>query len=191
MLTSGIHDCVSKRRRSTCSSTTTVRLLARGVETAGQELRTRRVVFRAGAVTSCSTSRYSEEVFGASSVIVRCADEAELFEVARTSGRPAHCDDASHRQDDALAAPFAACRSSARPADYRERLADRRRGRRTRWFMAARYPATSDGRSTSVGHAGDRTVPAASVLPGFAGCAAAACHCVATVQSLPHRFDGV
>ena len=92
-----------------------------------------------------------DEVFGASSVIVRCADEAELIDVARASRRSAHRDAASHGRG-RRARCRACCRSSsARPAAC-SRMAGRPASRSAHAMVhGGPFPATSDGRSTSVG----------------------------------------
>ena len=92
-----------------------------------------------------------DEVFGASSVIVRCRDEAELLDVLGASRRPADGDAASDRRT--------MSRSPRRLLPVLERKAGRLLA--NGWPTGVEvshamvhggpFPATSDGRSTSVG----------------------------------------
>ena len=117
------------------------------------------------------------EVFGASSVIVRCADEAEMFEVAEHLEGQLTATLHLTAQDEH--SPRACCPFwSAKPAGDRQWLADRRRGRARDgpW-----RPVPGDlGRPQHLRwHAGDRAVPAAGLLPGLPD-ALLPRHCVAT-----------
>jgi NADP-dependent aldehyde dehydrogenase len=80
MLTSGIHTAYQKGVQHLLEHDK-VTLLARGAETQGRNCG-RGALFSVQARDLLQHADVMNEVFGASSVIVRCADEAQLFEVA-------------------------------------------------------------------------------------------------------------
>lgn len=146
MLTAGIHDAFQKGvdRLATNKS---VKTIARGADTAGKNCG-RGALFTVPA--SSLTHEIAEEVFGASSVIVRCANETELV-------------DALEKLEGQLTATL-----HVTEEDYALALAviptlERKVGRilANGWPTGVEvshamvhggpYPSTSDGRTTSVG----------------------------------------
>jgi alpha-ketoglutaric semialdehyde dehydrogenase len=148
MLTTGIHDAYRKGVE-TLAGSAKVEPLARGKEGNGTT-RGQAALFQVGAADFLADETLGHEVFGASSVIVRCRDEAELQSVlAGLEGQltaTLHMDAA----DEALAARLVP-------------TLERKVGRilANGWPTGVEvthamvhggpFPATSDGRSTSVG----------------------------------------
>ena len=108
-----------------------------------------------------------DEVFGATSVIVRAADPSQLHRGRAGDGGAAHRDRARHRRGRAAGGGLAPGARAAGGADPVQRLADRGRGRAV---DGARRPVPRHlRRPHDVGrHAGDGPVPAAGGLPGRA-----------------------
>lgn len=148
MLTAGIHAAYEKGSAA-LAATAEVKTIARGVHPTGPH-EGRAILFSVGAQDWLSNAELRHEVFGAASIVVRCADRAEMLDVlARLEGQltaTLHMDDAD--LDDARA---------LLP------VLERRVGRilANGWPTGVEvghainhggpYPATSDGRTTSVG----------------------------------------
>ncbi|MGH8185745.1 MAG: aldehyde dehydrogenase (NADP(+)), partial [Steroidobacteraceae bacterium] len=147
MLTSGIRGAYEKGV-DRLAHHERVRLLARGSEPS--EHCGRAALFTTQAADLLRHAELSEEVFGASSMIVRCADERQLFEVVEKLEGQLTATLHLEPQDAALAARLV-------PA------LERKAGRliANAWPTGVEvahamvhggpFPATSDGRSTSVG----------------------------------------
>jgi 2,5-dioxopentanoate dehydrogenase len=188
MLTSAIHAAYEKGVEHLLDHDK-VTLLARGGEPQGRNCG-RGALFAVRAHDLLQHADVMNEVFGASSVIVRCADESELLAVAEHLEGQLTATLHLAAQDEALA---------ARMLPVLERKAGRliANGWPTGVEVAhamvhgGPFPATSDGRSTSVGTlAIERFLRPVcyqdfpdSLLPGALRREA--------VQLLPHRFDGV
>jgi 2,5-dioxopentanoate dehydrogenase len=148
MLTSGIYSAYQTGVQRLLEHDKVV-LLARGAETQGRNCG-RGALFAVRAGDLLQHAEVMNEVFGASSVIVRCADEAELFAVAEHLEGQLTATLHLAAQDEALA---------GRLVPVLERKAGRliANGWPTGVEVAhamvhgGPFPATSDGRSTSFG----------------------------------------
>jgi 2,5-dioxopentanoate dehydrogenase len=148
MLTSGIYSAYQTGVQRLLEHDKVV-LLARGAETQGRNCG-HGALFAVRARDLLQHAEVMNEVFGASSVIVRCADEAELFAVAEHLEGQLTATLHLAAQDEALA---------GRLVPVLERKAGRliANGWPTGVEVAhamvhgGPFPATSDGRSTSVG----------------------------------------
>ena len=148
MLTAGIHSAYEKGSAA-LAATPEVQTIARGVHPTGPH-EGRAALFCVAAADWLARSELQHEVFGASSIVVRCADRAELISVLRgLEGQltaTLHMDDAD--QDDARALLPVLERRVGRilangwPTGVEVTHAINHGGP---------YPATSDGRTTSVG----------------------------------------
>jgi NADP-dependent aldehyde dehydrogenase len=129
------------------------------------------------------------EVFGASSVIVRCANEAEMLEVAEHLEGQLTATLHLTAQDHALAARLAP-------------IIERKAGRliANGWPTGVEvshamvhggpFPATSDGRSTSVGTLAIERFLRPVCYQDFPDALLPRALRRDAVESLPHRFDG-
>ena len=100
---------------------------------------------------SCGIASCGEEVFGPSTVVVRCGSRDEMEAVARQSRRPVDRDDSWHaRGPGRVRVAGVDSRGQGRPPD-RQRLPDRRRGVRRRCSTAARtrQPPTRERRRSA------------------------------------------
>ena len=146
-------------------------LIVRG-ESSDNQTACRAALFATDVNSFLKSETLQAEVFGSSSLIVRCADAAEMRTVAENiEGQltaTVHADESDH--DDAAAAA-AAARAQGRPDPVR-RLAHRCRGLPRH---GARRPVPRDvGFAHHLGRcARDRTLPAARLLPGRAEVVAA------------------
>ena len=114
----------------------------------------------------------SEEVFGAASLVIRCPDIAAMRAMAE-------------RLEGQLTATIQMDKGDAADARTLIPVLERRVGRILvngyptgvevghAMVHGGPYPATSDGRTTSVGTPGDQALPAAGVLSGYPGGSAA------------------
>ncbi len=148
MLTAGIHSAYEKGSAA-LAATPEVQTIARGVHPSGPH-QGRAALFSVTAADWLARSELQHEVFGASSIVVRCADRDELLAVLRgLEGQltaTLHMDDADLEDARALLP-----------------VLERRVGRilANGWPTGVEvthainhggpYPATSDGRTTSVG----------------------------------------
>jgi 2,5-dioxopentanoate dehydrogenase len=188
MLTAGIHAAYEKGTQQLLDHDK-VTLLARGAEPQGKNCG-RGALFSVAARDLLQHAEVMSEVFGASSVVVRCADEAELLRVTEHLEGQLTATMHLAAQDEALA---------RRLVPVLERKAGRLiangwpTGVEVSHAMVhgGPFPATSDGRSTSVGTlAIERFLrpvcyqdfPDGLLPPALRNDA---------VQSRPHRFDGV
>ncbi|WP_062112827.1 aldehyde dehydrogenase (NADP(+)) [Aureimonas sp. AU40] len=147
MLTPGIHEAYSSGV-SKLAGHARVETLARGQE--GGALRGQSALFAVSASEFLSDPHLQEEVFGASSLVVRCRDEAELTEVVR-------------KLEGQLTAAIHITESDHEAARRLLPLLEKRAGRILvngfgtgvevghAMVHGGPYPSTSDGRSTSVG----------------------------------------
>jgi NADP-dependent aldehyde dehydrogenase len=148
MLTAGIHAAYEKGSAA-LAATPEVRTIARGVHPTGPH-EGRTALFSVSAADWTANAELQHEVFGASSVVVRCKDRGELLDVlGQLEGQltaTLHMDDAD--MDDARALLPVLERRVGRilangwPTGVEVAHAINHGGP---------YPATSDGRSTSVG----------------------------------------
>lgn len=187
MLTSGIHTAYQKGVQHLLEHDK-VTLLARGAQTQGRNCG-RGALFSVPAQDLLQHADVMNEVFGASSVIVRCADEAELFEVAEHLEGQLTATMHLTSQDEALA---------GRLLPVLERKAGRLivNGWPTGVEVAhamvhgGPFPATSDGRSTSVGTLAIERFLRPVCYQDFPDALLPRALRRDVVQSLPHRFDG-
>jgi alpha-ketoglutaric semialdehyde dehydrogenase len=188
MLTAGIHDAYQKGV-DRLASHKAVKTIARGVEPQGKNCG-RGALFAVPAGELQTHPEIAEEVFGASSVIVRCKDEAQLIDVLEHLEGQLTATLHVTEQDYALAAHLIP-------------TLERKAGRilANGWPTGVEvshamvhggpYPSTSDGRSTSVGTLAlerflrpvcYQDLPDALLPPVLRRGAQSA---------LPHRLDGV
>ena len=163
-------------------------LLARGAATQGRNCG-RGALFSVHARDLLQHADVMNEVFGASSVIVRCADEAELFEVAEHLEGQLTATMHLTSQDQALA---------GRLLPVLERKAGRLIA--NAWPTGVEvahamvhggpFPATSDGRSTSVGTLAIERFLRPVCYQDFPDELLPRALRRDVVESLPHRFDG-
>jgi alpha-ketoglutaric semialdehyde dehydrogenase len=188
MLTAGIHDAYQKGV-DRLASHKSVKTVARGVEPQGKNCG-RGALFAVPAGELQANPEIAEEVFGASSVIVRCKDEAQLIDVLEHLEGQLTATLHVTEQDYTLAAQLIP-------------TLERKAGRilANGWPTGVEvshamvhggpYPSTSDGRSTSVGTLAlerflrpvcYQDLPDALLPPVLRRGAQSA---------LPHRLDGV
>jgi alpha-ketoglutaric semialdehyde dehydrogenase len=148
MLTAGIFDAYQKGV-DRLASNKSVKTIARGTETPGKNCG-RGALFSVAASALQANPEITEEVFGASSVIVRCANESELLDVLEKMEGQLTATLHITEEDHALALSLIP-------------TLERKAGRllANGWPTGVEvshamvhggpYPATSDGRSTSVG----------------------------------------
>jgi NADP-dependent aldehyde dehydrogenase len=188
MLTSGIHAAYEKGVQHLLDHNK-VTLLARGAEAPARNCG-RAALFSVHARDLLQHSDVMNEVFGASSVIVRCADEAELLAVAEHLEGQLTATLHLTTEDEALA---------ARLLPVLERKAGRliANGWPTGVEVAhamvhgGPFPATSDGRSTSVGTLAIERFLRPVCYQDFPDSLLPRVLRRDFVPSLPHRFDGV
>ena len=190
MLTAGIHQAY-ERGVAELQNQPQVTTLARGAETSGVSINCgRAALFAVHADELLQHETLAHEVFGASSMLVRCRDEAQLLRVLEKLEGQLTATLQLEPADEALA---------ARLLPTLERKAGRiiANGWPTGVEVAhamvhgGPFPATSDGRSTSVGTlAIDRFLRPVcyqdlpdSLLPALLQ--------RATKLSIPHRLDGI
>ena len=187
MLTAGIHAAYEKGVRDLLDHDK-VTLLARGAESQGKNCG-RGALFSVRARDLLQHADVMNEVFGASSVIVRCANEAEMLEVAEhLEGQLTATLHLSER-DEALATRLLP-------------IVERKAGRliANGWPTGVEvahamvhggpFPATSDGRSTSVGTLAIERFLRPVCYQDFPDALLPRALRRDAVQSLPHRFDG-
>ena len=187
MLTSGIHAAYDKGVQHLLGHDK-VTLLARGAESQGKSCG-RGALFSVRARDLLQHADVMNEVFGASSVIVRCADESEMLAVAEHLEGQLTATLHLTTQDEALA---------ARLLPIIERKAGRliANGWPTGVEVAhamvhgGPFPATSDGRSTSVGTLAIERFLRPVCYQDFPDALLPRALRRDAVQSLPHRFDG-
>jgi 2,5-dioxopentanoate dehydrogenase len=188
MLTSGIHAAYEKGVQHLLGHDK-VTLLARGAEPQGRNCG-RGALFSVRARDLLQHADVMNEVFGASSVIVRCADEAELLEVAEHLEGQLTATMHLTANDETLA---------RRLLPVLERKAGRliANGWPTGVEVAhamvhgGPFPATSDGRSTSVGTLAIERFLRPVCYQDFPDSLLPDALRRDAVQSWPHRFDGV
>jgi NADP-dependent aldehyde dehydrogenase len=188
MLTSGIHAAYEKGVQQLLDHDR-VTLLARGAESQGAYCG-RGALFSVSARDLLQHADVTNEVFGASSVIVRCATEAEMLEVAEHLEGQLTATLHLTAQDHALA---------ARLLPILERKAGRliANGWPTGVEVAhamvhgGPFPATSDGRSTSVGTLAIERFLRPVCYQDFPDALLPRALRHEVVDSLPHRLDGV
>jgi alpha-ketoglutaric semialdehyde dehydrogenase len=188
MLTAGIHAAYEKGVRDLLDHDK-VTLLARGAESRGKNCG-RGALFSVRARDLLQHADVMNEVFGASSVIVRCANEAEMLEVAE------------HLEGQLTATLHLAERDEALATRLLP-IVERKAGRliANGWPTGVEvahamvhggpYPATSDGRSTSVGTLAIERFLRPVCYQDFPDALLPHALRSDVVQSLPHRFDGV
>jgi alpha-ketoglutaric semialdehyde dehydrogenase len=187
MLTSGIHAAYEKGVQHLLGHDK-VKLLARGAEPQGRNCG-RGALFSVRGRDLLQHADVMNEVFGASSVIVRCADEAELLEVAEHLEGQLTATMQLTANDEALA---------RRLLPVLERKAGRliANGWPTGVEVAhamvhgGPFPATSDGRSTSVGTLAIERFLRPVCYQDFPDSLLPDALRRDAVQSWPHRFDG-
>jgi NADP-dependent aldehyde dehydrogenase len=187
MLTSGIHAAYEKGVQHLLGHDK-VTLLARGADSQNKNCG-RAAMFSVRARDLLQHADVMNEVFGASSVIVRCADAAELFEVAEHLEGQLTATMHLTAQDEALA---------ARLLPVLERKAGRLiangwpTGVEVTHAMVhgGPFPATSDGRSTSVGTLAIERFLRPVCYQDFPDALLPRALRRDFVQSVPHRFDG-
>ena len=187
MLTSGIHAAYDKGVQHLLGHDK-VTLLARGAESQGKNCG-RAALFSVRARDLLQHADVINEVFGASSVIVRCADESEMLAVAEHLEGQLTATLHLTTQDEALA---------TRLLPIIERKAGRliANGWPTGVEVAhamvhgGPFPATSDGRSTSVGTLAIERFLRPVCYQDFPDALLPRALRRDAVQSLPHRFDG-
>ncbi|HKQ15597.1 MAG TPA: aldehyde dehydrogenase (NADP(+)) [Steroidobacteraceae bacterium] len=187
MLTSGIHAAYEKGVQHLLDHAK-VALLARGAESQGKYCG-RGALFAVRARDLLQHADIMNEVFGASSVIVRCANEAEMLEVAEHLEGQLTATLHLAAQDEALAARLLP-------------IVERKAGRliANGWPTGVEvahamvhggpFPATSDGRSTSVGTLAIERFLRPVCYQDFPDALLPRALRRDVVQSLPHRFDG-
>ena len=188
MLTSGIHAAYERGVQHLLDHDR-VTLLARGAESQGKYCG-RAALFSVSARDLLRHADVTNEVFGASSVIVRCATEAEMLEVAEHLEGQLTATLHLTAQDHALA---------ARLLPILERKAGRliANGWPTGVEVAhamvhgGPFPATSDGRSTSVGTLAIERFLRPVCYQDFPDALLPPPLRREVVESLPHRLDGV
>ncbi len=188
MLTSGIHAAYVKGVQHLLDHEK-VTLLARGAESPGKHCG-RGALFSVGARDLLQHADVMNEVFGASSVIVRCANEAEMLEVAE------------HLEGQLTATLHLTAQDSAVAARLLP-VVERKAGRliANGWPTGVEvshamvhggpFPATSDGRSTSVGTLAIERFLRPVCYQDFPDALLPRVLRRDVVPSLPHRFDGV
>ncbi len=188
MLTPGIHAAYEKGVQHLLDHDK-VTLLARGAESQGKNCG-RGALFSVRARDLLQHADVMNEVFGASSVIVRCADEAEMLAVAEHLEGQLTATLHLTAQDEALAARLLP-------------IVERKAGRliANGWPTGVEvahamvhggpFPATSDGRSTSVGTLAIERFLRPVCYQDFPDALLPRALRRDAVQSLPHRFDGV
>lgn len=188
MLTSGIYAAYQKGVEHLLGHEQ-VKLLARGAETQGRNCG-RGALFSVRAQDLLQHAEVMSEVFGATSVIVRCADEAQLLAVAEHLEGQLTATMHLMAQDQSLA---------ARLLPVLERKAGRliANGWPTGVEVAhamvhgGPFPATSDGRSTSVGTLAIERFLRPVCYQDFPDALLPRVLRGDRVQLFPHRFDGV
>jgi alpha-ketoglutaric semialdehyde dehydrogenase len=187
MLTSGIHAAYEKGVQHLLDHDK-VTLLARGAESQGKYCG-RGALFSVRARDLLQHADVMNEVFGASSVIVRCVNEAELLEVAEHLEGQLTATLHLTAQDHALAARLLP-------------IIERKAGRliANGWPTGVEvshamvhggpFPATSDGRSTSVGTLAIERFLRPVCYQDFPDALLPRALRRDAVESLPHRFDG-
>lgn len=188
MLTSGIHAAYEKGVEQLLAHDK-VQLLARGAQTQGKNCG-RAALFSVRARDLQQHADVMNEVFGASSVIVRCADEAELLATAE-------------HLEGQLTATMHLTPHDATLATRLVPVLERKAGRliANGWPTGVEvshamvhggpFPATSDGRSTSVGTLAIERFLRPVCYQDFPDELLPRDLRRDVVQSLPHRFDGV
>ena len=187
MLTAGIHAAYEKGVQHLLDHDK-VTLLARGAESRGKYCG-RGALFSVRARDLLQHADVMNEVFGASSVIVRCASEAEMFEVAE------------HLEGQLTATLQLAARDHALAARLVP-IIERKAGRliANGWPTGVEvshamvhggpFPATSDGRSTSVGTLAIERFLRPVCYQDFPDALLPHALRREALESLPHRFDG-
>jgi alpha-ketoglutaric semialdehyde dehydrogenase len=187
MLTSGIHDAYQRGVQQLIEHDK-VTLLARGAESQGKNCG-RGALFSVSATDLLQHAEVMDEVFGASSVIVRCADEAQLLEVA------------AHLEGQLTATLQLAASDQAFAARLLPIL-ETKSGRliANGWPTGVEvahamvhggpFPATSDGRSTSVGTLAIERFLRPVCYQDFPDGLLPHALRRDVIQSRPHRFDG-
>jgi alpha-ketoglutaric semialdehyde dehydrogenase len=187
MLTSGIRAAYEKGVQHLLDHDK-VTLLARGAESQGKNCG-RGALFSVRARDLLQHADVMNEVFGASSVIVRCADESEMLAVAEHLEGQLTATLHLTAQDQALAARLLP-------------IVERKAGRliANGWPTGVEvahamvhggpFPATSDGRSTSVGTLAIERFLRPVCYQDFPDALLPRALRRDAVQSLPHRFDG-
>jgi len=187
MLTAGIHAAYEKGVQHLLDHDK-VTLLARGAESQGKYCG-RGALFSVRARDLLQHADVMNEVFGASSVIVRCASEAEMFEVAE------------HLEGQLTATLQLAARDHALAARLVP-IIERKAGRliANGWPTGVEvshamvhggpFPATSDGRSTSVGTLAIERFLRPVCYQDFPDALLPHALRREALESLPHRFDG-
>jgi NADP-dependent aldehyde dehydrogenase len=188
MLTSGIHAAYERGVQHLLDHDR-VTLLARGAESQGKYCG-RGALFSVSARDLLQHADVTNEVFGASSVIVRCATEAEMLEVAEHLEGQLTATLHLTAQDHALAARLLP-------------IVERKAGRliANGWPTGVEvahamvhggpFPATSDGRSTSVGTLAIERFLRPVCYQDFPDALLPRPLQREVVESLPHRFDGL
>jgi alpha-ketoglutaric semialdehyde dehydrogenase len=188
MLTSGIHAAYEKGVQHLLDHDK-VSLLARGAESQGKYCG-RGALFSVRARDLLQHADVMNEVFGASSVIVRCSNESEMLEVAEHLEGQLTATLHLTSQDEVLAARLLP-------------IVERKAGRliANGWPTGVEvahamvhggpFPATSDGRSTSVGTLAIERFLRPVCYQDFPDALLPRALRRDVVQSLPHRFDGV
>jgi 2,5-dioxopentanoate dehydrogenase len=187
MLTSGIHDAYQRGVQQLIEHDK-VTLLGRGAEPQGKNCG-RGALFSVGARDLLQHPEVMNEVFGASSVVVRCADEAELLDVAAHLEGQLTATLHLGKGDEAFAARLLP-------------LLETKAGRliANGWPTGVEvthamvhggpFPATSDGRSTSVGTLAIERFLRPVCYQDFPNPLLPHALRNEVVESLPHRFDG-
>jgi len=188
MLTPGIHAAYQQGVQHLIDHDK-VTLLARGAESQGKNCG-RGALFSVRARDLLQHADVMNEVFGASSVIVRCANESEMLDVAEHLEGQLTATLHLTPQDEALAARLLP-------------IVERKAGRliANGWPTGVEvahamvhggpFPATSDGRSTSVGTLAIERFLRPVCYQDFPDALLPRALRRDVVQSLPHRFDGV
>lgn len=188
MLTSGIHAAYETGVRHLLDHDK-VTLLARGAESQGRNCG-RGALFSVRARDLLQHADVMNEVFGASSVIVRCANEAEMLEVAE-------------HLEGQLTATLQLTERDAALATRLLPIVERKAGRliANGWPTGVEvahamvhggpFPATSDGRSTSVGTLAIERFLRPVCYQDFPDALLPRPLRREVVESLPHRLDGV
>jgi NADP-dependent aldehyde dehydrogenase len=187
MLTSGIHAAYEKGVQHLLDHDK-VTLLARGAESQGKYCG-RGALFSVRARDLLQHADVMNEVFGASSVVVRCANEAEMFEVAE------------HLEGQLTATMHLTARDHALAARLVP-IIERKAGRliANGWPTGVEvshamvhggpFPATSDGRSTSVGTLAIERFLRPVCYQDFPDALLPRALRRDDLESLPHRLDG-
>jgi alpha-ketoglutaric semialdehyde dehydrogenase len=188
MLTSGIHAAYEAGVRHLLDHDK-VTVLARGAESQGKNCG-RGAMFSVRARDLLQHADVMNEVFGASSVIVRCANEAEMLEVAE-------------HLEGQLTATLQLAERDAALATRLLPIVERKAGRliANGWPTGVEvahamvhggpFPATSDGRSTSVGTLAIERFLRPVCYQDFPDALLPRLLRREVVESLPHRLDGV